>query len=255
MVEDFAVLEGANIAVPAAGTMDPALAEWQKHGTGPYSTNGIVAALVKRSREGLSVPDLFLFGLVGAFRGYYRGFSRDLVATKRHFTWGVLKAHTNNRAGEVRLRSTDPREPPDVHFRYFHEGSPGWREDLAAMVEGVTTVRRIMRGAGDAVARELVPGPDVDTPEAIERYVLANAWGHHASCSNKMGPASDPLAVVDSRFRVHGTRGLRVVDASVFPRIPGFFIVAAIYMLAEKASDAIVEDARAADARARAARG
>ena len=60
-----------------------------------------------------------------------------------------------------------------------------------------------------------------------------------------MGPRDDPMAVVDSRFRVHGTRGLRVVDASVFPRIPGFFIASAVYMVSEKARDVIVEDANA----------
>jgi choline dehydrogenase len=59
-----------------------------------------------------------------------------------------------------------------------------------------------------------------------------------------MGPAEgDPGAVVDSRFRVIGTEGLRIVDASVFPRIPGFFIVTSVYMISEKASDVIVEDA------------
>jgi choline dehydrogenase-like flavoprotein len=51
------------------------------------------------------------------------------------------------------------------------------------------------------------------------------------------------MAVVDSRFRVHGVEGLRVVDASVFPRIPGFFIVTPVYMVSEKASDVILEDA------------
>ena len=56
-------------------------------------------------------------------------------------------------------------------------------------------------------------------------------------------------ACVDSRFRVHGTRGLRVVDASVFPRIPGFFIASAVYMIAEKAADAILQDARCQPAR------
>lgn len=66
------------------------------------------------------------------------------------------------------------------------------------------------------------------------------AFGHHASCSNKMGVASDPMAVVDSNFRVHGVRNLRIVDASVFPRIPGLFIVVPTYMIAEKASDAIL---------------
>jgi choline dehydrogenase len=59
-----------------------------------------------------------------------------------------------------------------------------------------------------------------------------------------MGPRSDAMAVVDARFRVHGTKGLRVVDASVFPKIPGFFIVTSVYMIAEKASDVILEDAR-----------
>jgi choline dehydrogenase len=54
----------------------------------------------------------------------------------------------------------------------------------------------------------------------------------------------DPAAVVDSRLRVFGTTGLRVVDASVFPRIPGFFIVTPVYMISEKASDVILEDAR-----------
>jgi choline dehydrogenase len=58
-----------------------------------------------------------------------------------------------------------------------------------------------------------------------------------------MGRPDDGMAVVDSRFRVIGTQGLRVVDASVFPRIPGFFITAPIYMIAEKASDAIIADA------------
>jgi choline dehydrogenase len=53
------------------------------------------------------------------------------------------------------------------------------------------------------------------------------------------------MAVLDSRFRVHGTTGLRVVDASVFPHIPGYFIVTAVYMIAEKASDVILEDAKA----------
>ena len=69
------------------------------------------------------------------------------------------------------------------------------------------------------------------------------ARGHHASCSCKMGHEADPMAVVDSRFRVFGTKGLRIVDASVFPRIPGFFIVTPIYMISEKAADVIAEDA------------
>jgi choline dehydrogenase len=58
-----------------------------------------------------------------------------------------------------------------------------------------------------------------------------------------MGRADDPASVVDSAFRVRGVRDLRIVDASIFPRIPGFFIITSIYMASEKAADAILSDA------------
>jgi choline dehydrogenase len=91
----------------------------------------------------------------------------------------------------------------------------------------------------------VVPGPAFATRESLKQFVRDEAWGHHASSSARMGKPDDPLAVVDSSFRVIGTRGLRVVDASIFPRIPGFFIVTAVYMIAEKAAAAILADAAA----------
>jgi choline dehydrogenase len=69
------------------------------------------------------------------------------------------------------------------------------------------------------------------------------AWGHHASCSCPIGLETEG-GVLSSDFKVHGMQGLRVVDASVFPRIPGFFIASAIYMIAEKAADVILREAR-----------
>ena len=74
-------------------------------------------------------------------------------------------------------------------------------------------------------------------------WIKNTAWGHHACGSAAIGPRAAG-GVLDSRFRVHGVQGLRVVDASVFPAIPGFFIAAPVYMLAEKAADAILADAR-----------
>lgn len=88
---------------------------------------------------------------------------------------------------------------------------------------------------------EVFPGPTVQTREQIKEFIRNEAFGHHASCTAKIGSDDDPMAVLDSQFRVRGTKGLRVVDASVFPRIPGFFIVAPIYMISEKATDAILE--------------
>ncbi len=240
--DDVDVLRDMRLAPPDPSVPDPAMTRWWFDRNGPYATNGVVGALVQKSNKSLAVPDLFVFGIVGNFHGYYPGYSHELSSDKRHFSWGVLKAHTMNRGGEVRLRSSDPRDPPLVNFHYFDEGSAGADEDLAAVIEGVRTARRIMRRLGNAT-REVRPGPHIGSQRDLSTYVRNNAWGHHASCTNKMGPASDPMAVVDQNFRVHGTTGLRVVDASVFPRIPGFFIVASVYMLAEKATDAILSDA------------
>ncbi len=75
-------------------------------------------------------------------------------------------------------------------------------------------------------------------------FIKNEAWGHHASCSNPMGKSTDPMAVVDSNFMVIGARNLRVVDASVFPRIPGYFPMIPIMMMSEKASDVILSEAR-----------
>jgi choline dehydrogenase len=202
-----------------------------------------VIAIVTRSSDAQPDPDLFLFGLAGRFQGYYPGYSQDVVADRRFLTWAILKAHTRNTAGRVTLRSPDPRDPPDVNFRYFEEGSDETGEDLAAVVTGVEYVRRITRQIGSRVKAEIFPGPGVQSRVQIEEFVRNHAWGHHASGSCRMGPARDQMAVVDSRFRVHGTKGLRVVDASVFPRIPGFFIVTPIYMISEKATDVMLADA------------
>lgn len=243
MTHDFSLVRGARFRPPAPGEKpDPAYLDW-KAGGGIYASNGALAAIIRRSRRELESPDLFVFGLPGQFTGYYPGYSGDLEQHQNIFTWAVLKAHTINRAGEVLLRSADPRDTPHVVFRYFDEGDDRAGEDLTAVVEGVQIARDIMRRAGDLVRREITPGSDVRTPEQLRAWVRDQAWGHHASCTCQMGPAGDPSAVVDSRFRVQGVQRLRIVDASVFPRIPGFFIVTSIYMIAEKASDVVLEDA------------
>jgi choline dehydrogenase len=244
MKDTFSSISGMTFRPPEPGEEPDPLFEAWRRGEGPYTTNGAVVSMITRSSERQPEPDLFLFGLLGNFRGYYPGYSEDIARGQNFFTWAVLKAHSNNTAGRVRLRSADPRDMPEINFHYFDEGSAGGEEDLAAVVAGVETVRRITARVSDIIEEEVVPGSDVDSPEALRRFVEDEAWGHHASCTCKMGPATDPGAVVDSRFRVYGTQGLRVVDASVFPRIPGFFIVSSVYMISEKASDVIIEDAK-----------
>jgi len=105
-------------------------------------------------------------------------------------------------------------------------------------------VREMNQKLSAIIGDELVPGPNCTTPNALSKFIQDEAWGHHASCTNKIGADNDKMAVLDSRFRVRNTQGLRVVDASVFPKIPGYFIVSAVYMISEKASDVITEDAQ-----------
>jgi choline dehydrogenase-like flavoprotein len=142
----------------------------------------------------------------------------------------------------VTLRSKDPTKCPRIDFHYFSEGSDKQGLDLEAVVDGVRFVRDMNKTLGEI--KEIRPGPDYETPERLKQFIENEAWGHHASCTCKIGSDDDPMAVLDSRFRVRNTEGLRVVDASVFPKIPGYFIVSAIYMISEKASDVIIEDAR-----------
>ncbi len=239
--KELALLKDCKLSPPAAGDPpDPAFSQWQKDTSGIYATNGVVIGFIGRSSPEKPAPDLFIFGLPGAFEGYYPGYSHDIIK-RDHFAWAILKGHTANTAGEVRLRSADPRDTPDINFRYFEEGNDTKGEDLAAVVAGVEFARGINAHLLKSPT-EIVPGPGVTSKEEIADFIRRVAWGHHASCSNKMGRADDPTAVVDSDFRVHGIDGLRVVDASIFPSIPGLFIVSAVYMISEKATDAILRD-------------
>jgi len=247
MKKPFSMLANSTMRPPQAGDPpDPAFEEWLEHREGIYTTNGAVLSMIKRSADWKPSPDLFLFALVTDFRGYYPGYSRRVQESKDHLTWAVLKGHTANAGGRVAIRSPDPRDTPRVDFHYFDEGTDKNGKDLDAVVEGFRIVRDISRSYEHLVDEEVHPGPRVDTDEEIREFIQNEAWGHHASCTCKIGRGDDPMAVLDGRFRVRGTRGLRVVDASVFPRIPGLFIVSAVYMIAEKASDVILADAKRA---------
>jgi choline dehydrogenase len=178
---------------------------------------------------------------LGLFGGYFPGYSSLEVTKPNYLTWAILKAHTQNHAGEVRLRSADPRDTPLVDFNYFEEGSDSTGEDLDSVVAGIRFVRRLTKELKDRglIAAEEQPGDAVQSDDELKDFIRTRAWGHHASCTCAIGPR-DAGGVLASDFRVHGTKGLRVVDASVFPRIPGFFIVSAVYMAAEKAADVIL---------------
>ena len=238
----FVLLEGgATFAPPEdGGTPDPYFSMWES-GKGIYTTNGALLGILMRSSPNLKEPDLYVFALPGYFKGYMPGYSKQFERLRSRFTWAVLKAYTKNHAGRVTLQSNDPRKWPMIDFHYFTEGNDTKGEDLDAVVAGVGFVREMNKYVGKHT--ELVPGSDYLDTNKLKQFIQDEAWGHHASCTCKIGADNDPMAVLDSRFRVRGVQGLRVVDASVFPKIPGYFIVSAIYMISEKAADVIIEDA------------
>ncbi len=214
---------------------------------GPYANNGFYASRIAKSNPARKLPDLFLLGQATGFHGFVPGFSQ--MALGKTWTWLVLKAHTNNTAGTVKLRSTDPRRMPEINFHYFGEGNDTSGEDLKAVVKGVQLARSFLSypKAQKHVATETFPGSQVQTEEELSSYIGDQAWGHHASCTAKIGADDDPMAVLDSSFRVRGVKRLRVVDACAFPRLPGFFPVASVLMIGEKAGDVILENANHAD--------
>ncbi len=234
--ERWEILDGATFS-----RGDPQYREWAEGRGGVYASNGAVLAAILKSRPERPLPDLFCFALLGLFGGYFPNYSSYEVTKPNYLTWAILKAHTQNRAGEVRLRSTDPRDMPLIDFRYFEEGSDSRGEDLDSVVAGIRFVRRLTKELKERglIAAEEQPGDALQSDDELKDFVRTRAWGHHASCTCAIGPR-DAGGVLDSNFRVHGATGLRVVDASVFPRIPGFFIVSAVYMVAEKAADAIL---------------
>jgi choline dehydrogenase-like flavoprotein len=239
MRRPWEMLEGATFT-----TKDRQYRRWADDRRGVYATNGTLLAVTQRSSPGKPLPDLFCYAVLADFRGYEPGYTTRIRERHDCLTWVVLKGRTNNRGGSVTIASADPRARPTIQFHYFEEGTDATGDDLAAVVEGIRLVRRLTAGMRpDLIAEEELPGDSVDSDDELAEFVRNRAWGHHASGTCAIGPERTG-GVLTSDFKVHGTTGLRVVDASVFPRIPGLFIVSAIYMVAEKAVEDIAADAR-----------
>jgi len=235
MKKPWDMLDGATFT-----TGDTQYRRWADDRKGVYTSNGTLLCVVQRSGAGKQTPDLFCYAIIADFRGYAPGYSESIRRRHDCLTWVVLKGHTNNRGGSVTITSPDPRVRPAINFRYFQEGTDAEGDDLRSVVSGIRLVRRMTEGMKpDLIAQEELPGDDVKSDADLQRFVRDQAWGHHASCTCAIGPEAHD-GVLASDFKVHGTEGLRVVDASVFPRAPGLFIVSAIYMIGEKAADAIM---------------
>jgi choline dehydrogenase len=205
---------------------------------GPLTSNGICAGGFAKSDPRLERPDIQLNFSVWSFA------ERTRRGVEPHpfpgFTISAVHLRPDAR-GSVMLKSPDPLAAPAIRFNFLRT-----QYDLQALTAGMRLARKITTQPVFApyVAEELLPGRAVESDAEFEASIRKNGVSNlHPVGTCRMG--ADPAAVCDARLRVNGIGGLRVVDASVMPTVPAGNTNAPTIMIAEKASDMILEDARA----------
>jgi choline dehydrogenase len=206
---------------------------------GPMSGNGMYVGALVRSDKRLERPDLQFN--ISAWSTIDR--TADGIISHPFPGISISPVHLAPEGrGTVRLKNSDPLAPPEIKFNFLRSDS-----DMRVMIEGVRIARGIARqnALQQLVVEETAPGVTVQTDEEIAADVRQRGVSNlHPVGTCGMGQG--PMAVVDSRLKVHGIAGLRVVDASIMPVIVAGNTNAPTIMIAEKASDMIQEDARTA---------
>jgi choline dehydrogenase len=143
-------------------------------------------------------------------------------------------------AGELRLRANDPYMQPELSYNYLAD--PGDRARLRQAVRLCVRLAQHPAFRDIVVRRITLTDADLASDEALDAWLLRNvSTQQHSSGTCKMGPASDPLAVVDQYCRVRGLRGLSVIDASVMPDVIRANTNVTTLMIAERVADWIKE--------------
>jgi choline dehydrogenase-like flavoprotein len=202
--------------------------------TGPLTISAGTAGAFFKTSPRLATPDIQI---------HFIPFSTDRMGEKLHpfsgFTATVCQLRPESR-GSLRIKSADPSAPPAIHINYL-----ATETDRAAFIDGIRILRRILAAPAlkPFTVEEVYPGPKVTSDEDVLSYCRrTGATVYHPTSTCRMG--NDPLAVVDQRLRVRGLGALRVVDASVMPDLMSGNTNAPTIMIAEKASDMILQDAR-----------
>jgi len=201
---------------------------------GPMSMGASQVCIFARTRPHLETPDV---------QFHIQPLSCDKPGDGLHrfsaFTASVCQLRPESR-GRLLPRSASPRDPPAIHPNYLATAT-----DQATLVDGMKMARRLAatRALSRFIVEELDPGPAVRSDAELLEHARNTATTiYHPVGTCKMGV--DALAVVDPRLRVRGIAGLRVVDASVMPVIVSGNTNAPTIMIAEKAADLILADAR-----------
>ena len=207
--------------------------EWLLRKSGPGATNHFEAGGFVRSNDEVKWPNLMYHFLPIAVR--YDGTLPE-GGGGHGYQVHVGPMYSDVR-GTCKIVSADPRKHPALLFNYLSTES-----DRREWIEAIRVTRNILSQPAwaDLDGGEISPGPEVDTDEQILEWVAKDAeTALHPSCTCRMG--TDDMAVTDPQsLRVHGTEGLRVVDAAVFPFVTNGNIYAPVMMVAEKAADLIL---------------
>jgi len=202
--------------------------------SGPLTIAAGTSGAFFKTNPRLASPDIQI---------HFIPFSTDKMGEKLHpfpgFTASVCQLRPESR-GSLKIKSADPSVPPEIRINYL-----ATETDRAAFIDGLRILRKIL--AAPALKpfshEEVYPGTKVASDEDLLDFCRkTGSTVYHPTSTCRMG--NDPLAVVDQRLRVRGIEGLRVVDASVMPDLMSGNTNAPTIMIAEKASDMILEDAR-----------
>ena len=208
-------------------------ARWALTGTGTMATQVNSCNVVIRTADHLERPDLQI--MVNPIRFDAMPWFPGIRAVQEHVFWaGLVQLHPESR-GWVELKSADPREVAAVTLNVLAEEA-----DREQMRRAVRVARKIYNTPpmGDLLASERTPGEQVQGDDELDAYIRASCYvAQHpvGTCAMGMGERS----VVDPELRVIGVEGLRVVDASVMPTVPGGNTNLACIMIGEKAADLI----------------
>lgn len=230
------VTELFGITLPGVLNMVRGVFEWRKRRSGMLTSNFAEAGGFIKSAPEEAIPDLQLHFVVGKLVDHGRK-----TVLGHGYSCHVCLLRPKSR-GTLRLASRDPQVMPLIDPAFLKDP-----DDVARLVRGFKQMRHLLHQP--ALARhggvESQASAQAQSDAQIEQFVRRHADTiYHPVGTCRMG--ADALAVVDARLRVHGVAGLRVVDASVMPRVVGGNTNAPVIMMAEKATDMILEDRQAA---------
>jgi choline dehydrogenase len=203
-------------------------------------------AMLKTDHPAYGERDMFIMQGPYVFRGFWPSNQTAQLPPEVSGVYGVsmVKNHPVNTKGWVKLRTANPVDTPDINFNLYAEGG---ETDLGAMKDTIAFIRTIYKKLGMTPREPPCSGTldskgYCDIVKDDEEWIKKQTFGHHPTSTCRIGADSDPMAVLDSKFRVRGVDGLRVVDASAFTRIPGVFPSVSTFMISQKASDDMIAE-------------